>query len=565
LRGPAKLLAWLALLACVSFVAVFCFGSFTDRKTTIAEVVLVTCAMGAGLLCVRWLRCWRNFRRALFVVVCLITLIALAYAEENWRGKHAWQSYRRAWEAKGERFDVTAVAPPRVPDEKNFAFTPLLKPAFDFARGPTGLVWHDTNGLARLERISADLSSGSDRNSHLARGSLEKGTFADLKAYVGFYRGNTNYPQAGASATPAETILVALGKFDPELKELREAAASRPACRFPIHYEEEPPGGILLPHLARIKGLTTLTHVRATAELEAGRSAEAFEDLKLGLRFSDSITNEPLLIDHLVRLASLAIDLQTLREGLVRHALTETQLAELESYLSTLSLLAEYQFAMRGERAFGTAGLDFVRRQGFRADPMDFIGDENGASASTPPLNAMPGGWYYQNMLTLSRLHQDFSLPAVDAQAHRVFPEVYENGRLAVGKTPNGPFNLLAKMIFAAGEKAVVKSARMQAYVDLACVACALERCRLANGKLPDALDALAPRFIATVPNDIIDGKPLRYRTSPGGGYRLYSVGWNQTDDGGETGWSKKLSSGRDENEPAVDATKGDWVWGMTD
>ncbi len=54
---------------------------------------------------VRWVCCWRNFKRFLFGLACFATLIALFYAEENWRGKHDWEKYKREWEAKGEKFD----------------------------------------------------------------------------------------------------------------------------------------------------------------------------------------------------------------------------------------------------------------------------------------------------------------------------------------------------------------------------------------------------------------------------------------------------------------------------
>ena len=58
------------------------------------------------------------------------------------------------------------------------------------------------------------------------------------------------------------------------------------------------------------------------------------------------------------------------------------------------------------------------------------------------------------------------------------------------------------------------------------------------------------------IPNDVIDGQPLRYRPKPDGRYVIYSIGWNKTDDGGELAWVK----GKD---PNVDITKGDWVWQM--
>jgi hypothetical protein len=52
--------------------------------------------------------CWRNFKRFLFGLACFATLIALFYAEEDWRGKHDWEKFKREWEAKGEHFDFAS-------------------------------------------------------------------------------------------------------------------------------------------------------------------------------------------------------------------------------------------------------------------------------------------------------------------------------------------------------------------------------------------------------------------------------------------------------------------------
>ena len=53
-------------------------------------------------------RIWNNRgkgQKILFVFACLATLVALFYAEEDWRGWHAWNKFKHEWEAKGERFD----------------------------------------------------------------------------------------------------------------------------------------------------------------------------------------------------------------------------------------------------------------------------------------------------------------------------------------------------------------------------------------------------------------------------------------------------------------------------
>ena len=91
-----------------------------------------------------------------------------------------------------------------------------------------------------------------------------------------------------------------------------------------------------------------------------------------------------------------------------------------------------------------------------------------------------------------------------------------------------------------------------QTSVDLARVACALERYRLANGQFPETLEALAPKFIEKLPHDVINGQPLKYRRTDDGQFVLYSVGWNETDDGGKVGLTKNGN---------LDAKQGDWVW----
>lgn len=565
IAGKRKWLAWLALAGVVALIIIIGILLATGKPPPMGELILfssiIALIISALLVAlfgfIRWLCCWRNFRRFLFGFACVITLIVLAYAVENWRGKRAWTKHRLSWEAKGEKFSIAELAPRRVPDEQNFALTPLLRPALEYTHTTNGIVWRDTNALARLDGLKAELQPNRDTNNKLILGNLDKGNFADLAAWREFYRGNTNYPQPATSGTAAEDILFALGKFDSELKELREAAVTRPFSRFPIEYQYEPSWAILLPHLTHLKGLTMLTHVRATAELEAHHSPEALTDLKLGLRISDAMRGEPILIDHLVRIATLAMNLQTVREGLVRHAWSDAQLAELEKHLAAVDLLAEYKLAQRGERALATGGLDYLRRQGFRTDAFNYLASDEGGAGYAPVSWAFPSGWLHQNMLTISEMHQEFTLAAADEKARRVFPDRRE--RLDSRLEKMGwfhPYTVFSRMLIPALSGAIRRSARMQTNVDAARVAIALERHRLANGALPEALDVLVPRFLGKIPTDLFDGKPLRYRRNADGSYILYSVGWNQIDDGGEIAWSK----GKD---PSMDISKGDWVWQM--
>jgi hypothetical protein len=113
------------------------------------------------------------------------------------------------------------------------------------------------------------------------------------------------------------------------------------------------------------------------------------------------------------------------------------------------------------------------------------------------------------------------------------------------------PYDLLSRLLIPEVPWMAERFAYAKASVDLAWVACALERYRLAHGEFPEALNVLAPEFIPALPHDAISGEPLKYRRTDGGQFVLYSVGWNGADDGGIFAFK----NGRPDSE------EGDWVW----
>jgi tetratricopeptide (TPR) repeat protein len=561
LKGPNGL--WLLLIPFTFvFAAIYTGGDVPDSLKNYLGLpayalflsVFATLMLLLAAKFFRWLCCWRNFKRFLFGLACFITFLALLVTEENWRGRQAWNQYRREGGAQGMKFVVAEIAPPSVPDEQNFALTPLLKPALDFVRTTNGIQWRDTNAYAHLQLVRADLNQGQTNEFHPSDlGNLEQGTLANLEAVRNFYRGNTNYPQPAKSGTAAEDILVALGKFDGELKELREAAATRPYSRFPIEYDYEPAAAILLPHLAQVKGIAEVVNVRALALLDAGQTERAFEELKLGFRLSDSIKDEPLLIDHLVRIAILTMDLQIVREGLARHAWSEAQLVEIEKILEPLNLPAELKQAIGGEHALEVDWVDYARRNG----QIDLDSTMNDGKLMKKSISVLFGGAFYQNMLVISKLHQQYTMPSIDEKERRIFPDIIEASNKKIAEINSHkwvhPYWFYAIWLFPSFSKAEAKSGRAQTFVDEARVACALERHRLANGNFPESLAGLTPQFIESIPHDVIDGQPLRYHRMADG-YILYGVGWNKIDEGG-------LIILANDKQKSSDVKKGDWVW----
>jgi hypothetical protein len=121
---------WLVLMMATLIIFLVVMLAAGARITSEEFKLWAVLALGSTILILvvlflRWIFCWRKFKRFLFGLACLATLIALFYAEEDWRGKHDWEKFKREWEAKGEKFDFKDFVPPPVPDDQNFAMAPI--------------------------------------------------------------------------------------------------------------------------------------------------------------------------------------------------------------------------------------------------------------------------------------------------------------------------------------------------------------------------------------------------------------------------------------------------------
>ena len=134
---------------------------------------------------------------------------------------------------------------------------------------------------------------------------------------------------------------------------------------------------------------------------------------------------------------------------------------------------------------------------------------------------------------------------AFDVEKKQVFPKQIESNTNALEQAFAGrnPFTtictrhqLLAVILLPSLHKIPMRAAAAQTAMDEAAIACALERYRLANGQFPETLEALVPQFISQLPNDVISGEPYKYHRTNDGQFVLYSVGWNEKDDGGVPG-----------------------------
>jgi hypothetical protein len=546
----------------------------------------------------RWLFL-QHWRRTFFALACFATLIALFYAEENWRGKHEWETFKREWEAKGEKFDYASVIPPPVPDDQNFALTPIWVESMKVQLGPKnsrqwfGDKYADADGRTNFNyRLGLEIyHSDQAAMPELEKpnlGNWQKGEATDLVAWQTYYRisGFTNQPEkkvpfyypakaftngfpvAPQPQTPALDVLLALSKYDLTIEDLRQAS-QLPHSRFPLYSNLNHPFDTLLPHLAALKRCTQVLQLRTIAELQRGQSEKAVDDVKLMLRLTDSIRTEPFLISHLVRIAIMEYTFQPIYEGLAEHKWSDAQLVELDQALAKLDFLADYSVAMQGERACIIGAVEFLQHNRSSRNPAVFsdmvsggIGDSENAhslaSIAAVIYHLSPSGWFDQNKLRIGQFETQWYLPLADVENRIVSPVSVQRASAAfdeeIGSVRLDPYNWFEKKFMPALARAVEKFAYTQSSVDLARVAIALERYRLAQGEYPESLDALTPQLIEKIPHDIINGQPLHYRRTDDGQFVLYSVGWNEKDDDGVVEFLGKRTE-------RVDISQGDWVW----
>ncbi len=495
----------------------------------------------------------RSLKRTVKVIGGLVLLVLFFYAEENIRGRLAWGSFKAKWTAKGEKFTLAGVAPAPVPDEDNFALAPVVASSYQLITNRFGhrVAGGQTSDAENRMRLPVDFNGGGPRGI----GSWQKGTLSNLEPWQKYYRdlaARTNiFPISRRTQSPAADVLLALSIHDATIEDLRHAA-DLPASRFPLNYEQDAPYMILLPHLVQMKRSAIVLQMRALAELQEGRSDQALADVGLALRLTDKFRSEPTLISHLVRIAMVTLTIQPVWEGLAQHRWTDAQLVQLDRDFAGFDFVTDFQSALRAENALHCSGMDFLRSHPAHFSDFADNGNQNQNQLSSLPGHLIPSGWFYQNELRASRVVLENFVPIADPAKQIISPKLSEQADQVVNNLPHTPYTIFPRMLLPALEKSPLRFAQVQNAVNMARVACALERYRLAHDEYPDALDKIAPLLNGEVPHDVIDGSPLHYRTTANGQFILYSIGWNDQDDGGVVG----LSHG-DNYEP----DQGDWVW----
>ena len=355
-------------------------------------------------------------------------------------------------------------------------------------------------------------------------------------------------------------------QFVPAFDEIREAL-KRPWAVLPGDYSR--PELIPIPNFVLLRSLSQTLAQRAQCDLLLGKPEAALHEITLVHDVCRILQKPPAgkpetLVEAMINVAINGLYTSAIKDGFRLQAWQEPQLAALQQQLQTVSLAPYVAEAFRSEVAANARTLETstpaeLQKWLFNQDAPSLW--QRLSDANFWVLHAAPRGWYYQNMAVAARLLA-MNVRGFDLPNDLILPSATTTNQASIEQTLRhwSLWNRWASIAIPNFLKATQITAYNQTLVNEAQIACALERYRLARGEYPATLDALMPQYMAALPHDVIGGQPLHYRrldapataaAGTGAGprqYLLYSVGWNQTDDGGQPGTFEE-------------AAKGDWVW----
>ncbi len=452
------------------------------------------------------------------------------YVHQDLLGAMAWKKMQRDVAAAGESLDPASLLPKPVPDDQNLGALPI----FQLSQYPGG-EWDAQALQAALAKVQDQATS--------------KGTTSATSGelpFLGRWRNGEKLDRATVQKRLAElchepptshaSSLELYAKLCPALAPLRAANATHPECSFP----QDPHSLTWEKSLGIVTRQIKLAKVLAYEErlaLDAGQTDLALQDLRLAWKMNSGIRKETTLVAGLVSLAAVTIQMEIVLQGLAEHAWNDAQLAEIDQDLGGIDFLADYQQCMRGEALNSILPVtDYIKQK--RGMLLNFLGGGNLQDNSTSWIGylifwSVPAGWFDQFKADNVGFRLLALVPMADPSIHRVFPEKEAHMQVWVeGLHSTSYWHDFVNISCQPISMSVKRFTQGQIQVDEARIACRLERYRLAHGAFPETLALLEPTY-GPNPLDPVIGEPFRYHRNADGTYVLYSIGWNQKDDGG--------------------------------
>jgi hypothetical protein len=321
------------------------------------------------------------------------------------------------------------------------------------------------------------------------------------------------------------------------------------------------PSEMPIPNFVALRMLAQTLSQRAQCCLLLGEPEQALRELTLVHDLSRFLEARPsshalTLVAAMINVAISGVYVEVISDGLRLHTWREPELSALQAQLQEVNLPPQVLQAFRCERAALCRTLETKPPTELSSLVYGKPNPGLWQKVKNPAfwvLSQMPRGWLYENMTAIAEAHQKL-LNAFDPKLRVIRPLEFDQSCRKIEKAFShlSPLTFIAAKIVPNYSRAWQATAQNQTRAHQALLACALERYRLAHGTFPSNLAGLVPDFLQSVPQDLVNGQPLHYILKDKNRFLLYSVGWNEADDGGLAARTKTGS---------IDPGKGDWVW----
>lgn len=265
---------------------------------------------------------------------------------------------------------------------------------------------------------------------------------------------------------------------------------------------------IQMPALARMRELTRYAAIKGLWECRQGNTEAAFDSFSLGLHIANDLTNYPLLIGALVRIACTEIVLNAVQAALYEAEGPPAVLArfrqELDRCLDRENMLRvfDYERVYGNELASRTGLLDWRIMRPFYA------------------LNVIKNR---EILLQLTENYQTLDVTRQRDSQNSIRDWAEHASRLY----------LMAKITTPAFLRAMEAHNRFFARARLCDVALSLKVYHRENGTYPESLTAMEGLYPKGMPLDPYSGSVFFYQRE-GEGFILYSISTDLKDDGGK-------------------------------
>jgi hypothetical protein len=304
------------------------------------------------------------------------------------------------------------------------------------------------------------------------------------------------------------------------------------------------------PVFEHLREFARLLSAEALQRKRKGDVDGALESCQTILKLCRHMDDEPFLIAFLVQKTIFSIGVVTLFGMPLGKGVLSDADASATAYQAVLAELRAWYIdrafvrALKGERVFTNEMYEWLRSETQKLrNPFSLWQTVVGEKSVDLMFLLSPRNWFAENQLLMLEFHRQLisvaqkGVPYDRQQLRQLIAKFKRKCRkgwtvtlgkreISWGRYP------LAEVSIDTYDPLLDRVTDTHALQRVTMTALALRLYRKENGRYPENLQQLVPKYLPSVPIDPYDGKPLRYRKLQKG-FKVWSVGGNRKDDGG--------------------------------